>query len=94
MGVAADPEERINAARLMIPMCWFDAERCARGLERLRAYRKRWNRATLSYGGPLHDQASHGADAFGEFALNRRTRGMVKASPPRNPEGGALAWMG
>lgn len=94
VGVAADPEERINAARLMIPMCWFDAERCARGLERLRAYRKRWNRATLSYGGPLHDQASHGADAFGEFALNRRTQGVVRPSSRHRPEGGALAWMG
>ena len=27
--MATDPEERVNAARLMIPMCWFDAERCA-----------------------------------------------------------------
>jgi hypothetical protein len=72
VGSRADPEERVNAARLMIPMCWFDKGRCAAGLERLSAYRKRWNRATHSYAGPLHDGASHGADAFGEFALNRR----------------------
>lgn len=31
VGTATDPEERVNAARLMIPMCWFDAERCAGG---------------------------------------------------------------
>lgn len=37
VGVATDPEERVNAARLMIPMCWFDAGRCALGLERLRS---------------------------------------------------------
>lgn len=94
VGAPADPEERVNAARLMIPMCWFDAERCAGGLERLRAYRKRWNRATRSYGGPLHDQASHGADAFGEFALNRR--GGAEASPRSAPRAmaGALSWMG
>ncbi len=95
VGAATDPEERINAARLMIPTCWFDAERCATGLERLRAYRKRWNRATRSYAGPLHDEASHGADAFGEFALNRRgaPRAEVRPSSPRGGVG-ALSWMG
>ncbi len=94
VGTPTDPEERVNAARLMIPMCWFDAERCAGGLERLRNYRKRWNRATRSYGGPLHDQASHGADAFGEFALNRR--GGAEAAPRASAraKAGALSWMG
>lgn len=93
VGTPADPEERVNAARLMIPICWFDGERCAVGLERLRGYRKRWSRATLSYGGPLHDRASHGADAFGEFALNRR--GAPPAAVPRKrpSAGGALSWM-
>lgn len=98
VGAAVDPEERVNAARLMIPLCWFDAERCALGLERLRAYRKRWNRATLTYAGPLHDQASHGADAFGEFALHRdggpRTpAGEAEPRPGRAPRG-PLSWMG
>jgi hypothetical protein len=92
VGAAADPEERVNAARLMIPMCWFDAERCAGGLERLRAYRKRWHRATRSYGGPLHDQASHGADAFGEFALNRR--GGASRTHRRVEGRAAGSWMG
>ncbi|MBW8812499.1 MAG: hypothetical protein JF588_03645 [Caulobacterales bacterium] len=92
VGTAADPEERINAGRLMIPMCWFDAGRCALGLERLRAYRKRWSRATASYAGPLHDQASHGADAFGEFAMNR----LGGAGPRREPvrrHMGELSWL-
>lgn len=92
VGAAADPEERVNAARLMIPMCWFDAERCGLGLERLRAYRKRWSRATRSYAGPLHDQASHGADAFGEFALNRGG-GMAARRAVRPALAGPLNWM-
>jgi len=92
VGQATDPEERVNAARLMIPITWFDAERCAVGLERLRAYRKRWSRATHAYAGPLHDQASHGADAFGEFALHRRGAGA--AQPARSAHRGALGWMG
>ncbi|MBJ7413024.1 MAG: hypothetical protein JHD15_22075 [Phenylobacterium sp.] len=94
VGTPTDPEERVNAARLMIPMCWFDAERCAGGLERLRNYRKRWNRATRSYAGPLHDQASHGADAFGEFALNRRGGPEAAPRPPARSAAGALSWMG
>jgi phage terminase large subunit len=93
VGAAMDPEERINAGRLMIPMTWFDAEKCAAGLTRLRGYRKRWNRATRSYGGPLHDEMSHGADAFGEFAANRHGA-AVKRPGVRRPVGAALGWMG
>lgn len=93
VGTAAQPEERINAARLMIPITWFDAERCALGLERLRAYRKQWRRATRSYTGPLHDEASHGADAFGEFAINRRWAQTAKPAAPRL-QMGEQGWMG
>jgi phage terminase large subunit len=92
VGTAAEPEDRINAARQMIPITWFDAERCAVGLDRLRGYRKRWSGATRSYVGPLHDKASHGADAFGEFAVNRR--GTAAASAPRSRAADAQGWMG
>jgi len=96
VGTAADPEERVNASRLLIPISWFDAERCAVGLDRLKAYRKRWSKATRSYGGPLHDQASHGADAFGEFALNRRggPAAQAEARRPARPGAGGQSWMG
>jgi phage terminase large subunit len=93
VGAAMHPEERINASRLMIPMTWFDAEKCAGGLERLRGYRKRWSRGTRSYGGPLHDEASHGADAFGEFAANRDGGAAVRR-PTRPRTGEPLGWMG
>ncbi|RAK60867.1 hypothetical protein DJ021_14130 [Phenylobacterium hankyongense] len=92
VGSACDPEERINAARLMIPIAWFDGQACAVGLERLRAYRKRWSRATRTYAGPLHDEASHGADAFGEFAVNRLGAPAVKR-PGRAGLGESLGWM-
>lgn len=91
VGEACNPEDRINAGRLMIPVTWFDAEACATGLERLRTYRKRWSRATRGYAGPLHDQASHGADAFGEFAVARR--GAAAARRPSRWVGGPLSWM-
>jgi phage terminase large subunit len=93
VGQARAPEERIHAGRLLIPITWFDAQACATGLERLRAYRKRWSRATLSWSGPLHDRASHGADAFGEFAVARRGAAEARR-PPRPAPSGALSWMG
>jgi phage terminase large subunit len=93
VGVPANPDERINAGRLTIPITWFDAEKCAVGLDRLRAYRKRWSRGTRTYSGPLHDEASHGADAFGEFAVNRM--GAAQAKPRSLGRGGGepLGWM-
>jgi len=60
----------INAARLIFPQCWFDAERCADGLNALRHYRygviEKDGRATRE---PLHSWASHGSDAFRYFAV-------------------------
>lgn len=58
-------EEGINAARMIFSRCYFDAERCAHGLEALRAYQWAYNeRMGESKSVPLHNWASHGADAF------------------------------
>jgi len=94
VGAAQDPEDRIAAARAMIPITWFDGEKCALGLNRLRAYRKRWNRSTSSYTGPLHDAASHGADAFGEFAMNRRGVQAQRERRQSSRPQGSGSWMG
>lgn len=83
VGVAQDPEERINASRRLMPVVSFDAVRCAVGIDRLRNYRRRWNSSTLVYTGPLHDENSHGADAFGEFAVNKRVKPQPEAPKPK-----------
>lgn len=85
VGVAQGPEERINAARRLLPNVSFDAEACAVGLDRLRNYRKRWNASLSTYTGPLHDENSHGADAFGEFAVNSALAAPKAKENPRNP---------
>ena len=60
----------IDAARLILPSCRFDRERCATGIEALRAYRRQWNEKTQQFANaPLHDWSSNGADAFRYFAL-------------------------
>ena len=65
-------EDGIEAVRVMLPKCWFDQTKCARGIEALRQYRKEPAPVKL-WGGsdepvykdkPLHDWTSHGADAF------------------------------
>jgi phage terminase large subunit len=93
VGAAQDPEDRINASRQVIPITYFDGEKCATGLDRLRSYRKRWNRSLNAYVGPLHDSASHGADAFGEFATNRQAPALAKAKA-RNNYAGPGGWLG
>jgi hypothetical protein len=63
----------INATRLMIPRCWFDDERCLRGLEALKQYRREWDGKRQTWRErPLHDWSSHGADAFRALALSRQ----------------------
>jgi hypothetical protein len=63
----------INAVRMILPRCWFDAERCAKGIHALRHYRREWNEAAQTWrSAPVHDHASHGADAARYLALGAR----------------------
>jgi hypothetical protein len=72
----------INAVRLLLPRCWFDAEKCARGLEALRHYRAEWDerRQTLREQ-PLHDWSSHAADAFRYLAMGLREEDANRMPP-------------
>ncbi len=66
-------EDGINAVRLLLPRCWFDAERCARGLDALRQYRTDYDERLGTFKTtPLHNWASHAADAFRYGAVTRR----------------------
>jgi hypothetical protein len=63
----------INAVRMILPRAWFDAERCAKGIHALRHYRREWNEAAQTWrASPVHDHASHGADAARYLALGVR----------------------
>lgn len=62
----------INEVRKALAICHFDAERCATGLDALRAYRREWNEKLHTYSDkPLHDWASDPADAFRTFAMGK-----------------------
>jgi phage terminase large subunit len=71
---AANPADRIHAARTIMPRSWFDAEGCQKGLELLRLYRRQWNETMGVWRAePLHDGASHCADAFGTGVQGSRS---------------------
>jgi phage terminase large subunit len=66
-------EDGINEVRRLLPRCWFDAEKCARGLEALRHYRSEWDERRQAFRErPLHDWSSHAADAFRYLAMGLR----------------------
>ena len=69
----ASVETGIAAARLLLPRCRFDAEKCKTGLEALRQYQKAWDDQRKTFQPkPLHDWTSHAADAFRYLAVGLR----------------------
>lgn len=83
--------DSINAARTMFTNMWFDRDNCADGLTCLRHYRYEVDPNTGMFSrSPLHDQYSHGADAFRYIAM------MVRETPKSKPKSAvaqASSWM-
>ena len=70
VGARLGPEDRIEAARQLFSRIWIDETRCKRGIDCLQNYRRAFNDKLGEFkADPVHDWASHGADAFGELAL-------------------------
>ena len=62
--------DSINAARTIFPRCYFDRQNTTDGLQCLRHYRYEVDPDTKQFSRtPLHDQYSHGADAFRMLGL-------------------------
>lgn len=58
-------EDGIESVRTRFNRFWFDAEKCQDGIDRLRMYRSEFDeKHGVLRVRPLHDKASHGADAF------------------------------
>ena len=68
-------DDGIESVRELLPICAFDSDRCAQGIASLEAYRKAWDDKNGCWKDkPLHDHASHAADAFRYFAVANRNR--------------------
>jgi len=67
----------IDQVRTILNRCWFDEKKCDKGLKALDNYKKDWDDRNACWRSqPLHNWASHGADAFRTLAvgLNLVTR--------------------
>lgn len=63
----------IQAVRMLLPTCWFDAGKCKEGIEALRMYRREWDDKRQEFRThPLHDWTSHYADAARYFAVGHQ----------------------
>lgn len=66
-------DDGIQATRSLLNRCWFDQEKCERGIEALLQYRREFDEKLKSWRGrPLHDWTSHGADSFRYLAVGYR----------------------
>jgi hypothetical protein len=63
--------EGIDAVRNILNRCWFDEVKCASGIKALENYKKEWNYRHGCWSScPLHNFASHGANAFRMLAVS------------------------
>ena len=70
-------EAGIELVRGILTKCWFDVDKCKRGIDCIENYRKKYNQTNQAYANnPLHDWSSHGADAFRYLATAHRS-GMI-----------------
>ena len=82
-------DDGIEAARSILPRCYFDENKCDRLIEALRQYRKDYDEKNKTFRDrPLHDWTSHPADAFRYLALGIRDRVNKNLKKlPRQAEG-------
>jgi phage terminase large subunit len=88
---AGEVEEGINAVRLLLPRCYFDEANTEDGRECLTHYRRDYNKRLDEFKPtPVHDWASHGADAFRGLAVRhqipREAAAKRKQAPPPAPD--------
>jgi phage terminase large subunit len=85
--------DSINAARTIFPKCYFDRQNTEEGLQCLRHYRYDVDPDTKMFSAkPLHDEYSHGADAFRYIGL--MINEPRKAPPKRANQRATTGWMG
>jgi phage terminase large subunit len=93
----ARKEDGIQAVRNIFSICWFDEVACRLGIDGLSSYRSEFdekNRVLRTT--PVHDWASHPADAFQTLALAHKFTGMVekiKVTGRQRPQAASGGWM-
>ena len=76
-------QDGIQAVRMALPKCWFDAEKCADGIEALRQYQREYDEDKKAFRQtPKHDWTSHPADAMRMLAISWREEPKDKPPDP------------
>lgn len=72
-------EDGIEATRQILPLCWFDEQKCAYALKALRSYSRDWDERRRAFAThPRHDWASHAADGFRYFAVGSQQTRVIR----------------
>jgi len=95
----ADKASGLKATREIFSSCWFDEEKCQDGLQALRHYRYEVDEHGQWGKMPMHDENSHAADAFEQFARSINRKHDVKKAQDiqivhYTPGEEHAAWMG
>jgi hypothetical protein len=93
-------EDGIEAARAILSRCYFDRQKCERGLNALSSYHKAYDDKLRDWKSqPNHDWSSHAADAFRYLAVGHKTTTAKVKAPlieimTYEPESQAVSWLG
>lgn len=72
-------ENGIEETRAMLMKCWFDAKKCEKLLDAIRSYHKEYDEKNEVFKNqPVHDWASHAADALRQGAMGFRENMVFK----------------
>lgn len=86
-------DDGINAVRMSFNRMWFDKAGCARGLDCLRMYHSEFDeKHQVLKSRPVHNWASHGADAFRYGVMGANEKTATRTAPRSRAVAGG--WMG
>lgn len=75
--------QQIDAARMLLPRCWFDSDGCAAGVRALRGYQFAYDQKRQCFSqSPLHDKNSNGSDALQILAVGMRKAASYMENNP------------
>jgi hypothetical protein len=76
-------QDGIQAVRMTLPNCYFDAKKCKLGIEALKQYEREYDEDTKAFrAAPKHNWASNPADAFRYLALSWREETPIRKLNP------------
>lgn len=82
--------DQIDQTRSFLSTCWIDESNCSEGIKALENYRKEWDERLGTFKkAPLHNWASHGADALRTGAVGFvvvEHSGINSVLPPEVPD--------